>query len=145
MASHPVTLTRKELYDKVWSQPVQTLAQEYGISDVGLKKICKRRDIPTPGLGYWAKVAHGKTVRRTPLPPAKPEQSNVIVIHGSSEYGAPYLSKDTEADGSSAKANLSIASRPASRTSTDIHSCSPPRHTCGKKRATVGWWRLTVP
>ena len=69
MASHPVTLTRKELYDKVWSQPVQTLAKEYGISDVGLKKICKRRDIPTPGLGYWAKVAHGKTVRRTPLPP----------------------------------------------------------------------------
>ena len=69
MASHPITLTRKELYDKVWSQPVQTLAKEYGISDVGLKKICKRRDIPTPGLGYWAKVAHGKTVRRTPLPP----------------------------------------------------------------------------
>lgn len=98
MASHPVTLTRKELYDKVWSQPVQTLAKEYGISDVGLKKICKRRDIPTPGLGYWAKVAHGKTVRRTPLPPAKPEQSNVIVIHGSSEYGAPHVSKDTEAD-----------------------------------------------
>ena len=50
MASHPITLTRKELYDKVWSQPVHTLAKEYGISDVGLKKICKRRDIPTPAL-----------------------------------------------------------------------------------------------
>src|SRR4029450_4509887 len=72
MTSRPIRLTRKELYDKVWSQPVHTLAKEYGISDVGLKKICKRRDIPTPGLGYWAKVAHGKTVRRTPLPPAKP-------------------------------------------------------------------------
>jgi hypothetical protein len=40
MASHPITLTRKELYENVWSQPVKTLAKEYGISDVGLKKIC---------------------------------------------------------------------------------------------------------
>src|SRR5262245_58291587 len=98
MTSYPITLTRKELYDKVWSQPVHTLAKEYGISDVGLKKICRRRDIPTPGLGYWAKVAHGKAVRRTPLPPAKPEQSNVIVIHGSSEYGPPHVSTEAEAD-----------------------------------------------
>jgi hypothetical protein len=98
MASHPITLTRKELYEKVWSQPVHTLAKEYGISDVGLKKICKRRDIPTPGLGYWAKVAHGKTVRRTPLPPAKPGQSDAIVIYGSSEYGAPHVSTEAEAD-----------------------------------------------
>jgi hypothetical protein len=63
-----------------------------------LKKICKRRDIPTPGLGYWAKVAHGKIVRRIPLPPAKPEQSDVIVIYGCSEYGAPHVSSEAEAD-----------------------------------------------
>lgn len=63
MAPHPITLTRKELCEKVWFQPVHTLAKEYGISDVGLKKICKRRDIPAPGLGYWAKVAHGKAER----------------------------------------------------------------------------------
>jgi len=86
MTQQPAKLTPKEPYEKVWSRPVHTLAKEYGISDVGLKKICKRRDIPTPGLGYWAKVAHGrKTVRRVPLPPAKPEQSDVIVIHGASE------------------------------------------------------------
>ena len=42
MASDPITLTRKELYEKVWSQPVHKLAKEYGISDVGLKKICER-------------------------------------------------------------------------------------------------------
>jgi len=98
MASHPITLTRKELYEKVWSQPVHTLAKEYGISDVGLKKTYKRRDIPTPGLGDWAKLAHGKTVRRIPLPPVKPEQSDVIVIHGSSEYGTPHVSSEAEAD-----------------------------------------------
>ena len=30
MASHPITLTRKELYEKVGPQLVHTLATEYG-------------------------------------------------------------------------------------------------------------------
>jgi len=33
MAWHPNTLTRKELDEKVWSQPLHTPAKEYGISD----------------------------------------------------------------------------------------------------------------
>lgn len=97
MAPHPIKLTREVLYEKVWSTPIRTLAKEYGISDVGLKKLCKRRDIPTPGLGYWAKVAHGKTVRQIPLPPAAPEQSGVIVIYGTSESSPPSLSIEAEA------------------------------------------------
>jgi len=28
---------------------------EMGISDIGLAKICKRHNIPRPGLGYWGK------------------------------------------------------------------------------------------
>jgi hypothetical protein len=28
MASHPITLTRKKLYERVWFQPVHTLAKE---------------------------------------------------------------------------------------------------------------------
>lgn len=37
-----VTLTRKELYDLVWAQPLSRLAKKYRISDNGLRKICKR-------------------------------------------------------------------------------------------------------
>jgi len=33
---------------------------------------------PTPGLGYWAQVAHGKT-RQVPLSPANPKQSDVVI------------------------------------------------------------------
>jgi hypothetical protein len=29
------------------------LAQEFGLSDAGLKKVCRRNGISTPGLGYW--------------------------------------------------------------------------------------------
>ena len=44
-------LTREELYDKVWTEPVRTVARQFGISDVGLAKDCKRLKIPLPGRG----------------------------------------------------------------------------------------------
>ena len=37
-----VTLTRQQLYDRVWTEPVEKLAKEYGLSDVGLGKACRR-------------------------------------------------------------------------------------------------------
>lgn len=43
-----------------------TLAQEFGISDRGLAKVCSRHRIPVPPRGYWAKVAAGET---PPVPP----------------------------------------------------------------------------
>jgi hypothetical protein len=43
-----VTLTRKALYDRVWAEPVDTFAKEYGLSNVGLGKACRRHDIPVP-------------------------------------------------------------------------------------------------
>lgn len=62
------TITRQELYDEVWSQPVCTLAPKYNLSDVGFAKLCTRCDIPRPPRGYWAKLQAGKKVKRTPLP-----------------------------------------------------------------------------
>jgi hypothetical protein len=60
---------REQLYDEVWSEPVLTVARKYGLSDVGLAKVCKNLSIPSPGLGYWAKKAAGKYVgTRPPLP-----------------------------------------------------------------------------
>lgn len=44
----PFALTRKELYDLVWSTPMTTLAGQYGISDNGLRKICQRLQITDP-------------------------------------------------------------------------------------------------
>lgn len=60
--------TRQELYDLVWEQPMSTLAKSFGVSDVAIKKKCKKLKIPTPGLGSWAKIQVGKTVKRKPLP-----------------------------------------------------------------------------
>ena len=38
--------TRAELYEMVWSEPMRTIAGRYKISDVGLRKICVRKNIP---------------------------------------------------------------------------------------------------
>lgn len=71
-----LTLTRQELYNKVWEKPTSQLAKELTISDVALAKICKKMNIPKPGLGYWAKVKNG----RKPVKPALP-QGNFIPQH----------------------------------------------------------------
>ncbi|MGE5362163.1 MAG: hypothetical protein ACM3NQ_24360 [Bacteroidales bacterium] len=75
----PAKLSRDELYELVWKEPLRTLAKRFGLSDVGLKKLCRRNDIPTPGLGYWAKVEHGKSVTRIPLPPAPARTPEVVI------------------------------------------------------------------
>ena len=61
MTSSDVTLTREQLYDFVWNEPVRTVAARYGLSDRGLAKICVRLHVPLPGRGYWAQKAVGHT------------------------------------------------------------------------------------
>ena len=61
-------LTREQLYEQVWTEPMATLAKKYGLSDVGLAKICRKMRIPLPWRGYWQKKGAGKALRPTPLP-----------------------------------------------------------------------------
>ncbi len=63
-----VILSRKQLFEEVWTTPMRTLAHRYGLSDVGLAKVCQRHDIPLPPVGYWAKKEIGKAPAQTPLP-----------------------------------------------------------------------------
>jgi hypothetical protein len=65
------TLTREQLHELVWNKPMSRLAAEFGISDVGLKKVCARHNVPTPPRGYWAKLGAGQAPRRPRLPPSK--------------------------------------------------------------------------
>lgn len=74
------TLKREELYELVWSHPMRKLATDFGISDVGLAKTCRRAHIPVPERGYWAKSQAGKPTNRTPLPPRQPGMSDTVTI-----------------------------------------------------------------
>lgn len=63
-----IILTREELYELVWSTPMIQLAKKYKISDNGLRKKCKKMNIPTPDSGYWTKLKFNKPVRKKKLP-----------------------------------------------------------------------------
>ncbi len=62
-------VSREALYEEVWRAPMTIVAPRYGLSDVGLMKICKKLRIPVPGRGYWAKLKAGRPTRTLPLPP----------------------------------------------------------------------------
>ena len=61
-------LTRKELYELVWSEPMTDLAKKNNISDVELRKLCKRKSIPLTPSGYWQKIRFGKKALKEKLP-----------------------------------------------------------------------------
>jgi hypothetical protein len=82
---------RKELYEKVWSQPLRTLAAEYGISDVALGKICRKLQIPLPGPGHWTRIQCGHQIPRPPLPAGK---DLPVLLRQTAEPKTPPLAED---------------------------------------------------
>lgn len=81
MSQTRITLTREELYEQVWTEPMVHIAKRLGLSDRGLAKLCARYDIPVPPRGWWAKKQHGRAVRRIALPPGGAETE--LVFHSS--------------------------------------------------------------
>lgn len=78
-------VSREELYEQVWSKPMTKVAADYGVTGTALKKTCDRHHIPTPERGYWAKLEHGKPVRKEPLPPLPEPDLTLVRVAGSSE------------------------------------------------------------
>jgi Arc/MetJ family transcription regulator len=61
---------RAQLLAEVWAEPLTVIAHRYGLSNVGLAKLCTRLNIPRPAQGHWAKRAAGKPVPAVPALPA---------------------------------------------------------------------------
>lgn len=64
-----ITFTRQELYELKWSVPLIQIAKKYSISDNGLRKKCKKLDIPLPEQGYWQKIKYNKPIKKKKLNP----------------------------------------------------------------------------
>lgn len=58
-----VKLSRKELYNLVWTESMLSLSKRFNISDVGLRKICRKMKIPTPSVGHWQRVQYIKSIK----------------------------------------------------------------------------------
>lgn len=49
-------ITRKELYELIWKEPVTKVAEKLGVPAPLLRKYCQQLNIPTPSSGYWSKL-----------------------------------------------------------------------------------------
>jgi hypothetical protein len=87
MCSH--SFTREDLYDLAWSEPMIKLGARFGISGNGLKKACKRANIPVPPQGYGNKLHAGHKVMKAPLPPASAKTLAKVTIDPPAQRPAP--------------------------------------------------------
>ena len=79
MSGERIPLTREELFDLVWSKPKTAIAKEFGISDVAVRKICLKLNVPMPPQGYWLRSRQGK---KPALKPSKgPQEYQVWKNH----------------------------------------------------------------
>ena len=76
----PLNLTRDQLYHRVWSEPLTSVAKSVGLSSNALAKICNRLLVPYPPRGYWSKKQVGKATERPSLP-ALPDQVATLADH----------------------------------------------------------------
>lgn len=85
------TITRVDLYEQVWKRPTTLMAREFGLSDVGFAKLCKRNGIPRSPRGYWAMPQVGRAPAREALPmPDRDWEIDIskYELHGPSESSA---------------------------------------------------------
>jgi DNA invertase Pin-like site-specific DNA recombinase len=63
-----IEMTCQELWELVWSMPLNRAAATFPMSHLALKRLCERHQIPLPPLGHWLKNAERQRQDRLPLP-----------------------------------------------------------------------------
>lgn len=81
MSENVITITRKELYERVWKDSARKVARELGITDVQILLICRQHRIPKPPSAYWAAVARGRPFDKPSLPEAADGISETVQIN----------------------------------------------------------------
>lgn len=62
-----MSVSREELYQLVWAQPMTKVAEQFGVSGSYLARVCALMKVPRPERGYWAKLQVGKAPPQEPL------------------------------------------------------------------------------
>jgi hypothetical protein len=74
------SLTRAELYELVWAEPLNKVAERFGTSGQRLSQICDAHAIARPEQGHWLRLEMGKPVSVQPLEPAPVGVPDIISI-----------------------------------------------------------------
>lgn len=72
-----LSISRKDLYDEIWSVGMTKAAKKLDIPYEKLKKACVNHDIPLPTQSYWSKVYMGN---EKPSQPELPTAEDSVVI-----------------------------------------------------------------
>jgi hypothetical protein len=56
--------TRQELFELAWSMPMTKFSKQFELSDVELRKIFVKHQIPLPPQGHWTSKKFGKEAPR---------------------------------------------------------------------------------
>ena len=73
-------LTRKQLYNMMWTDGVGQTEKALGLKQIELKTICEKLEIPRPSSRYWTLLKLGKPVEKTELPS---NNSDAVMINTS--------------------------------------------------------------
>lgn len=79
-ARRNIALSRKDLHQRVWSEPLRIVAKESGVTGSALAKICDRLLVPYPPRGYWVKLNAGKAPARASLPAVPEANARQVTI-----------------------------------------------------------------
>lgn len=80
MSEPAKTITREELYQRIWTTPIVRLGEELGFSYLEMVRICAALNVPRPSGGYWYRLAHNGVSEQVPLPPAAPGVATEIEL-----------------------------------------------------------------
>ena len=72
MESNDTPLTRDELYELVWREPMLKLAARFDVTSTYLARVCVELRVPRPERGHWAKLEFGKPSPQVALPAVRP-------------------------------------------------------------------------
>lgn len=82
-------LSRSQLYEEVWRSPLREIASRYGVSDVGLAKLCDRLEIPRPKQGHWTRISRGGSPPERPALPKIGDEPEVVLRPSERRRSAP--------------------------------------------------------
>ncbi|PWG61495.1 hypothetical protein [Sediminicurvatus halobius] len=88
-----MAVTREQLYEEVWAEPMTKVAARYDVSSSFLARVCAALNVPRPPRGHWAKLAAGKPSPRPALPAARPGDEVVWSREGEGSWNPQPLPK----------------------------------------------------
>lgn len=80
-----IKISRKQLYDEIWTSSVSGVAKKYDLNYAKLIISCKQANIPFPSSGFWTRKNLGKDISAeiVPLPESNLEYVSVYLSNAS--------------------------------------------------------------